>query len=150
MRDSQEADDIRRQMEQIRCDLNHDVEDLVVHAREMTDWRHYMRQYPWASMAAAAAVGYLVVPRRVHVESPDPKTLEKLIRKHQLVVTEPRADQKGGLAGAVFGMVSSLVMRGLLAYAGQQAGKVFGHKAAEATSEPEPAPLGPIPPNKPR
>ena len=149
MAESTDIDDLRQQMQRIRCDLNSDVENLVEHAREMTDWRYYVREYPWACVATAAAVGFVVVPRRVPVMSPDARTLQKLARKHQLVVTESRPDEKGGLTGALFGMVSSLVMRGLLAYAGQQAGKMFGQKAAQADGSTETATMGPVPPVKP-
>lgn len=132
MNNSQEVEDIRAEMAQIRCDLNEDVEDLVEHAREMADWRYYVRSYPLASAAAVAALGYLVVPKKPQIISPDPKTLAQLARKNQLVVVDrPKAEKRRTLSGSLFNLVASLAMRGLMAYVGQQAGKVMGQQAAQ-------------------
>lgn len=68
-------EDIRRQMAEIRRGLPDDVESVVQRARTLADWRYYIRNYPWLCMAAAAAAGYLVVPRRRNSGRPDPKTL---------------------------------------------------------------------------
>lgn len=136
MNNSQEVEDIRAEMAQIRCDLNEDVEDLVEHAREMADWRYYVRSYPLASAAAAAALGYLVVPKKPQIISPDPKTLAQLARKNQLVVVDrPKAEKRRTLSGSLFNLVASLAMRGLMAYVGQQAGKVMGQQAAQETEQ---------------
>ncbi len=59
-----EIDDIRRQMARIRRELHEDVRDVVKGAEAVSDWRHYMRMYPWATVVAAAAIGYFVVPKR--------------------------------------------------------------------------------------
>lgn len=136
MQNSQEVEEIRAEMAQIRCDLNEDVEDLVEHAREMADWRYYVRSYPLASAAAVAALGYLVVPKQPQIISPDPKTLAELARKNQLVVVDrPKAEKGRTLSGSLFNLVASLAMRGLMAYVGQQAGKVMGQQAAQETEQ---------------
>ena len=59
-----EIDDIRRKMAQIRRDLHQDVKSVVEGAEAATDWRRFIRNYPWASMGVALAVGYMIVPRR--------------------------------------------------------------------------------------
>ena len=139
MHDSQEVEKIRAEMAQIRCDLNDDVEGLVEHAREMADWRYYVRAYPLASAVAVAALGYLAVPRKTEIISPDAKTLAELAKKHQLVVVDrPKAEKQRTLSGSLFNLVASLAMRGIMAYIGQQAGKVMGQKAAEETEQPNP------------
>ena len=134
MHNSEEVEQIRAEMAQIRCDLNEGVEDLVEHAREMADWRYYVRAYPLASAAAAAAIGFLAVPRKPQIISPDAKTLAELAKKNQIVVVDrPRAEKGRTLSGSLFNLVASLAMRGLMAYIGQQAGKVVGREAAEET-----------------
>lgn len=148
MAETDDADEIRRQMEQIRCDLSQSVETLVESAREMTDWRYYVRQYPWAGVAAAAVVGYVIVPQRMPAYTSDTAAMERLMKRHRLMVAEPV--KKGGLAGAVFGMISSLAMRGLMAYVGQQASRMFNPQEGDGSTEPEPAHFGGLPPNKPR
>lgn len=61
---SDSADALRREMAQIRSDIHENVEGIVDTARNMTDWRYYVRRYPWVAVTAATAVGYLIVPRR--------------------------------------------------------------------------------------
>ena len=64
MHDSHETNAIRQRMEEVRCDLDQDVQEIVEGARDLRDWRSYVRTYPWVCVGAALAVGYLLVPRR--------------------------------------------------------------------------------------
>jgi hypothetical protein len=59
-----DADEIREQMRRVRATLKTDVCELVEAAREKTDWRHYVRNYPWLCLGAAAAVGFSVIKSR--------------------------------------------------------------------------------------
>ena len=61
---SDDAQEIRRQMAEIRSQLGREVESLASSAKEKTDWRYYYRQHPWLFVGAAAAVGFLIVPAR--------------------------------------------------------------------------------------
>jgi hypothetical protein len=58
------VDDIRRKMAQIRMELHQDVQGLVAGTEAASDWKYYVRHYPWAAMGAAALVGFLIVPRK--------------------------------------------------------------------------------------
>src|SRR5947209_12012268 len=53
-----------RSMARIRRELHEDVRGVVESAEAVTDWKHWIRDYPWASVAAAAAVGFFLVPKR--------------------------------------------------------------------------------------
>jgi hypothetical protein len=53
------AEEIQRQMQSVRSTLRADVKELVDNARDMTDWHYYVRRYPLASVAVAAAVGFV-------------------------------------------------------------------------------------------
>jgi hypothetical protein len=57
-----DAEEIQRQMQSVRSSLRADVKELVENARDMTDWHYYVRRYPWAAVAAAAGVGFLITP----------------------------------------------------------------------------------------
>jgi len=59
-----DSNEIQRRMAQIRRDLHEDVRGVVASAEAVTDWRRYIRNYPWTAMGVALAAGYLVVPRR--------------------------------------------------------------------------------------
>lgn len=136
MSQNDQAQEIRRQMEHVRQDMRVEMDDIVQNARALSDWRFYVRSYPWACLAAAAGLGYMVIPRRLEVVSPDAATLEQLAKKHRLVVkpdTEPQ--EKKSMVNKFFTFAASMAMRGALAYAGQAMGKFLGTEAAEATAD---------------
>jgi len=114
------ADAIRRQMARIRDALDGDVEGVAREARTLSSWHYYLRRYPLLSMAAAFAVGYLIVPARVEIRAPDEKTLTKLARKRKLVI-QPRSDQEPprGLLSGAFNFLFGLAVNGVLTWAGQ-------------------------------
>lgn len=59
-----QAEEIRRAMAEVRRDVDANTAEVFNHAREMADWRYHVRKYPKLSLAAAAALGYLVVPAK--------------------------------------------------------------------------------------
>lgn len=130
MSTSDEAKAIRSQMAQIRVDLGEEMEGIVGQARVLTDWRYYVRNYPWRCAAGAALLGYLVVPRRLGVIRPDAATLAKLARKNQLVVKQqPDIQRRGRFAGPLLGLAANMATKAAMAYMGQQAGRFFEQQA---------------------
>jgi len=83
-----EVTEIQRRMAQIRRGLHDEVQQIVVNSKVMTDWRHYVRVYPWASVGAAVAVGYLMVPRRHPVPTLDRAAIASLQSAAQALNTE--------------------------------------------------------------
>ncbi len=51
-------------MAEVRRDVDANTAEVFNRAREMADWRYHVRKYPKLSLAAAAAIGYLVVPTK--------------------------------------------------------------------------------------
>lgn len=126
------AEQIREEMSQVRRDMSLSYGVAVENARDMADWRYYVRNYPWACVGAAAALGYLVVPNRVEIVSPTARELMKLADKNKLVVErQPPAETKG-ISGALFTMLANLLVRGVISYAGQKMGKTAGRETAKA------------------
>ncbi|HUG89714.1 MAG TPA: hypothetical protein VML55_02700 [Planctomycetaceae bacterium] len=126
MTDTDQAEQLRRQMAQVRVSLGEEAEQIAQNARTVTDWRYYVGSYPWASLAVAAALGFLVVPRRLEVISPDASTLARLARQDRLVVKpKAEAEPKKGMAGTLFTFLSSMVIRGALTAIGQQVAAYF-------------------------
>ena len=125
-----EADELRTRMREIRGRLPDDVQGIVSGARELADWRHYVRTFPWGSVAAALAAGYFVVPRRIEVMRPDVETLERLAKRQKLVV-EPRSrvQEKPGLMESAVNIAGNMILRAGLAYAGQMVGGFLGRPA---------------------
>jgi len=114
-----EADEIRRQMAYVRSELHRDAEGLAANARVMADWRYYVRRYPWVSMAAAAAVGYLVVPHKPSVLRPDVDTLVRMAKNNGLLLKPQKEPEgRGGWAGSLLGLLASVAMRQAMAHFG--------------------------------
>jgi hypothetical protein len=125
---SSEADDIQRQMREVRAELRDDVKDLMNSAQEMGDWKRYVRAYPWLCMGAALAAGYLVVPMRPILVQPDPDSLFKLAKQHNLVMKPddgPAQKKKGGLMAQLLSMAAAAALQGGLRLASQQMSEAF-------------------------
>lgn len=143
--DSEDPDAIRRQMASVRSALDEDVYGLVENAhalvqdaKKLTDWRYYVKAAPWGAVGVAAAVGFLMVPRKVRVVRPDAEELAKLAGRHPFVLGEAgKAEtKKDGPTQVIMTLVANALLRAATAYVSQQAGKVFGQQAAEASPEP--------------
>ncbi len=111
-------------MQQVRHSIHDDVEGVVHNARQMTDWRHHVRVHPWASLALAAAAGYLAIPQRKHVVKPDTDKLLELMRDKKLVV-QPPSVPKPSLLSQGMSIVSGILIRSAGVYAGQQISKIL-------------------------
>lgn len=137
MHESRETEAIRQRMEEVRCDLDEDVQEIVEGAREMGEWRSYVRTYPWVCLGAAVAVGYLIVPRRPFGMQPDAQTLAELANPSRLLATS-HLPPKGNARGILLKFVGNLVMRGVASYVRQQAGKLFANQAAKSQQDDQP------------
>ena len=51
------ADQLRREMAMVRRELSADIKGVTAQAKELTDWRQYMKHAPWISIGIAAAAG---------------------------------------------------------------------------------------------
>jgi hypothetical protein len=113
-----EIDEIRRHMAQIRRELHEDVQEVVAGAEAVADWRRYIRAYPWAAVGAAAAVGYLVVPKR-HRSVPRDVARKADVEAAIEAAREPAEETKRrkSLIGAGLGMLAPLVWRAASNYA---------------------------------
>jgi hypothetical protein len=119
--------EICRQMDDVRSSLGADVEEIVASAKTLTDWRLYVKSHPWLSMAGAAALGFLAVPKRSGVIRPTAEVLEDLAKRNKLVLEkEATASARSGMGGALAALLVNAAVRGALTYASQNAGKLFG------------------------
>src|SRR3954451_18668069 len=114
-----DAEQIQRQMRELRADLREDVQDVVVSAHKMADIGNYVRAYPWLCVGAALAAGYLVVPQRAVVLRPDAEALVELAKKHKLFVNTADSStggkvprKRGGLFGELLGLAAATLLQG--------------------------------------
>jgi hypothetical protein len=127
------TEQIQDQMHDLRGQLDNDLEQIVDSAKELTDWRTYVRRYPWACVGVAAAIGYLVVPSRMELESPDVNTLLKLAKKNKLVVeANPYPRRREGLGSTAFQFLLNAAGRSALGYLGQKAGELAAEDSQAA------------------
>lgn len=107
---SPETKAIRQRMEEVRCDLDEDVQEIVEGARGMGEWRSYVRTYPWVFLGAAFAAGYLIVPRRVFGRPPDAPALAESANQSALGATSHLLPN-GNARGTLLAFVGNLVLR---------------------------------------
>jgi len=121
---------IRQRMEEVRCDLDEDVQEIVEGARDMGAWRSYVRTYPWVCLGAALAVGYLIVPRRSFGMQHRAQVLAESANPSRSPTTS-HLPAKGSLPGMLLTLVGNLAMRSVSSYALQQADKLFSTQPAK-------------------
>ena len=123
MNDTPLSDPARARMQQIRGDIDRDLEEMVESARSMVDWRHYVKTYPWVCLGTAVALGFLLVPKRSTALRPDLATLTKLARTGQLVV-KPAAMR--GVFDALLATAANIAVRQATACVGHGVGRLLG------------------------
>lgn len=97
------SQDIRQRMAALRTELEEDVQGVSDSARAMSDWRFYVRRFPFAAAGLAAAAGFLLVPKRSQVIVPDAETLAAMAKQNRVWVKtgapQPQDKQRGMLGG---------------------------------------------------
>ena len=141
-------DEIRTRMNALRNALNEDVAQVATGMREKSDWRYYVKTYPWLVAGAATAVGFMLVPRRVEkVERivADADALAELAKREKFVVAPESQVKSGGgksFAGSLAALALAAGSRAAMGYMSNQFASFVSNKAAQsdaANSEEEPA-----------
>jgi len=125
-------------MAELRQELTCDVRDVGRNARELASPMYYIRRFPWMSMAAAAAVGYLLIPKKKQVIQPDPEMLSELIRKQQIKLDTPKPDDSRGLLQSLAVMGLTWALKTGVSYATQQFAAAMAAKAQQHSAETPP------------
>lgn len=125
MNDPLPEDTMQERMQGIRGDIDQGLEDVSASARSMVDWKHYVKTYPWLCMGTAAALGFLLVPKRSRaIPAKSPKT------DHRDADSAPSAVR--GVVDLLVAAAVSFAVRETAAYVGQAAAGLMG-----ATKPPE-------------
>ena len=105
-----EVDEIRRKMAEIRMDMHREISGVRAGTEAATSWTYYVKHYPWASLALAFALGYLIVPRRR-------EELKVIVPNGEAV--EPKAERrrKKGLIALALGFLGPIAVRAAQGYA---------------------------------
>jgi len=65
------ADEIQEQMATVRKQIHERSDEVLTSTKELSDWRFYVKRYPWVSVTAAAVIGYAIVPGRSRIGGED-------------------------------------------------------------------------------
>ena len=129
------AEDLRREMASVRSSLASDVEQVTANARDLTDWKYYVKQHPLPLAAAAAAFGYLMVPRETKVVRPSPETLRRMAKNKKVYISNKpqKASKDRNMLDRALSIGGAFAARAATAYVTQQLGALTGHAASEST-----------------
>lgn len=125
-------------MAELRCQLREDFDGTAAQAKELTDWKYYVKQAPWAAFGAAAITAFAMVPRELKVTTVDAKAAAKLAKQNRVVVrSKPEAAAKSGLGGFLLRTAMTMAMRTAVGVATQKAAELAASKnQPEAQAEP--------------
>jgi hypothetical protein len=126
-----EVEAISRRMAELRRELTTEVREVSRGARVMTDWTFYVRRYPWAVAGVAAAVGFLMVPKKKAVISPDQEALAELVRKKQLRLGVDHKQEKPGLARTLLTLTATAAAKIAMGYMSERMRTVASEKAQQ-------------------
>lgn len=131
---SMSVDDLQKRMSQLRGEVRADVIHTSAAAKEFTDWRYYVRQFPWVSAAAVAAVGFLLVPRKRPRPMIDEAALEKMVaEKRVVVIPQKQETARKTMLGSVGGLVAAAATRAAMSY--------FSHRFSDLNRAVEEVPV---------
>jgi hypothetical protein len=131
--------ELRQRMAQVRAELFYDSQRLRENAQTLTDWRYYVRRYPWVTLGASAAIGYLLIPKRRMPQPPvDAEAVAKLLQQHRLEVRPPSAAP--GLLQSLTSTLGSALLKAGLTYLAHWLGQSLSTTAAGAQAGPHQEP----------
>ncbi len=136
------ADAIRKRMAELRRELTCDARNVGRGARALANPLYYVRHFPWASAAVAAAIGYMLVPKKKQVINPDPEMLAELVRTRQIKLDTTKA--ASGTQDLLMNLVAvglTWAVRAGLSYMGQRLTSAAMNKAREKRHSSESSPL---------
>jgi hypothetical protein len=116
-----QAREVCRRMAALRRELDDGVQQVAESARAMTDWTYYVRRFPWAAVGLAAAVGFLLVPRKKTSVAPTAEQLAALVKNKEFVAaaTDQLKPPKNVFAGLA-ATLAAMAARAAIAYVSEQ------------------------------
>ena len=137
MNDPPLDDTVGTRMQGIRCDIDQDLEDVSASARNMVDWKHYVQAYPWLCLGTAAALGFLLVPKRSTAPQVDLTTPPEPARMGHLAVNSVRSAARG-FVDVLVATIVGIAVREATAYVGQSAERILGTTKPPGTNHHDP------------
>jgi len=134
------AEEICKRMAELRRELVHDMQEVSRSAKAMASPAFYVRKFPWATLAVAAGVGYMLIPKKKQqVMQPDMEALAELMRKNHVDVNASQAKDSPGMIKTLAAMGLTWAAKAGMNYVIQQA-----TTAATKAMDPAQAPSSPV------
>ena len=111
-----EAEAICQRMADIRQHMDHRVDDVVGNARELVDWRQFVRRYPWLVVGASVATGYLFVPRKSQPLKPETLAVAQMMEGRN-VNAKVKARSRWRVVAPLVSMAGTAILRTVVAAA---------------------------------
>ena len=115
-----EADDLQRQMADIRSQIRQEMRGVVDGATSVADWRSYFRGRPWLAIGIAFTSGYLLVPRRSPTSTSTIVVQPPMVDVQNLQTAVPQPQEKPArlpLMRWFLGAVGPIALRAAQSYA---------------------------------
>ena len=111
-----EGDDLCARMQRIRNRMDAKADVVRVDAQNLLDWRCYVAQYPWGSLALAAAIGFWLTPgpRVMPTVKLAEASMDELTKRGAAAAEPPR--QTEGWLRPLAGFAMSLAAKSLMGY----------------------------------
>ena len=129
MSDDATIEAIQQRMREVRRELS---QDLATSARDITNWRSYVRASPWIAVASAAAVGYLLAPKGPPMVRVSGIDLQKLTSNGHATAVAEMPQKKKSLSGTILSALVGLAARGAMAYVTNRITNVQAHREENA------------------
>lgn len=138
MPDDPSIDLIRQRMARIRMRAQFKAERLGDETRQFLDWKHYIRLFPWSSLAAAVVVGYILVPRRASMTRSTANALSEMAKNNQEAVKIVQAPppRRSGMFDGLVSLAGNALLKAGLTFATQQ----LTNMVTQSLNEPAPTP----------
>ncbi len=144
---TEDINEIQRRMAQIRRELHEEVKEAVKGAQSLTDWRSQVKSHPWLALGAAAAIGYMIVPKRRRPETPtivtvNPVAASPVSSSSAPSSSSPPRRSRFGLLGSALGLVAPIAVRAAQNYAIQYMEQWLAAQQGGIGPVPGPGPAG--------
>lgn len=140
-------DVVEMRMKEIREEIDQDIEHVTESVHKMVDWKSYVAAHPWACLAAAAALGCLIAPRRsaagnAKVATPVDSPVPAPVGPAPAVPVSPAAAESTvarGLFDAFVSTVVSVTIREAIVYFGPRVEALLAKQVHGKRDDNEPA-----------
>ena len=107
----------------------------------MTDWTFYVRRFPWAAVAVAAAAGYMLIPRKKAGHFSRPEALAEMVQKKQLRLDVDHKSEKPSMMKSLLMMGITWAVKSGMAYMGE---RMQRRRCQQATQRDSRSTAGPV------